>query len=181
MAFALEVYPGALIKYLMTDTKTYEWEIQKSKIFRNQVSFVIEAYGSITLKSSPTHLEVYLNFEEDLIPSESKITCEEAYIQTEEGMKAITNQYIKCAYFFGFNCTLNHEYKVNPHPAKIKWQKLDPSRSKLRCTLVEDLEGRNIPKGYDMWNIKGLKKGMLTWLSCRIICLFMTQVCVFTY
>ena len=178
--------PGALIKYLMTDesnSQMYKWEIQKSKIFRNQVSFKIEAYGSITLKSFPTHLEVYLNFEEDLLPKESRVTCKEAYTQIKEGMKVITNQYIKCerAYFFGFDCTLNHEYKVNPHPAKIKWQKQDPSRSKLICTLVEDLEGRNMPKGYDMWNIKGLKKGILTLFLCHnMICLFMTIVYVFS-
>ena len=161
--------PGALIKCLMTDemdSQMYKWEIQKSMIFRNQVSFKIDAYGSITLKSFPTHLEVYLNFEEDLNDSESRVTCKEAYTQIKEGMKAVTNQYIKCAYFFGFKCTLNHEYKVNPHPARVKWQKQNPSRSKLRCTLVKDLEGRNMPKGYDMWNIKGLKKGNI--LICYV-------------
>ena len=152
--------PGALVKYLMTNEmkSLRSWELHPDKIFRNQVSFGIKAYGSITLRMSPTHLEIYLNSEEDLTDSESRVTCEEAYTQIKNGMRAITSQYIKCEYFFGFYCTLKHKCKVHPHPAKIDWQKENPSRSTLKCT-VEHLQSRGLPMGYDIWNIKKKRQG----------------------
>lgn len=132
------------------------WELHEDQIFSNQVSFGIEAYGSITLKMFPTHLEVFLNSEEGLNERESRVTCEEAYAQVKSSMKAIAKDYIKCTPFYGFYC--NH---VCPHPAKINWQKEDLSRSTLECTHERLKERCLVPKGYDMWNIKGKRQGIL--------------------
>ena len=149
---------GALVKYLMTNEMKSQkrWRLDPDQIFTNQVSFCIRPYGSITLKMFPTHLEVFLNSEEG---HDARVTCEEAFVQIKKGMKAITNEYIKCKHFFGFYCTLNHECEIRPHPARVYWQKESPE---LACTLKHLKKSgvsKSLPKGYDMWNMKGKKQG----------------------
>ena len=151
--------PGALIKCLMTNEikSKWHWELLPNKIFRNQVSFAIKAYGNVTLKILPTHLEINLGFEADTTESESKVTCEEAYIQINEGMKIVT-QYNKCGYYFGFYCTLD-ECKAHPHPAKIEWRGNNPA--KLKCEVAHGRRG-GLPRGYEIWNIqKKQRKGII--------------------
>ena len=56
--------PGALIKYLTTNEmqSKHHWKLLSNKLFmRNQVSFRIGAWGYITLKIFPTHLEIYVD------------------------------------------------------------------------------------------------------------------------
>ena len=89
------------------------WYLLPRKISRNQVSFSIEAYGDITLKILPTHLEISLDPEEDNLEMENensesgtedskKLTCEEAYTQISKCMKIVTSLYKKCDIFGRF-------------------------------------------------------------------------------
>ena len=157
---------GALIKYLMTNEMKSKrhWKLLSDKIFRNQVSFAIETFNDITLRILPTHLEICYDSEED----EANETCEEAYKQIEEGMRAVTTQYIKCDYFFGFYC-MHIECKDHHRPAKIEWHRKEPSKSKLKCT-IEDHRQRGLPKGYEVWNIYNKRKqGMYRNLHTKAI------------
>ena len=148
--------PGALIKYLMTNEmqSKHHWELLSNKIFRNQVSFRIGVYGSITLKIFPTHLEICLDTDEDSTDDDFMKICKEACVQIKKGVKVVANQYFDCHPCFGFYCTLDSCYS-HPHPAKIKGH---GKSSKLICTLDESKPVRlSSAKGYQFWIIK---KGM---------------------
>ena len=169
---------GALIKCLMTNEmkSNQHWELLPRKIFRNQVSFRIEAMdGDITLKILPTHLEISLDLEEffrirqrrgnlssdiadENLQTELHKTCEEAYKQIDKCMEDITTSlYRKCEYFWTFYCGLP-ECKIPRHPAVIEWDSLDKPK-KLRCEISESLERTDPPKDYEMWNIQKKHKG----------------------
>ena len=157
---------GALIKCLMTNEMSSKkrWYLLPQEIFRNQVSFSVEACGNVILKILPTHLEISLDPEEDCSEdvnsddesSESEIACEEAYTQIDKCMKIITSLYKKCEYFWTFYCTLT-ECKVLQHPAAIEWNHNQPH--KLRCKISH--KRTRLPRGYKIWNIrKKHKRGM---------------------
>jgi GTPase SAR1 family protein len=135
--------PGALIKILMTNEMKSEfpWELRPKKIFRNQVSFGIEAYGGITLKFFPTHVDI--SIDEDTTEDELSTTCIEACTQIKQCMKVISSQFSDCPYFLGFYCTLD-ECQTHPHPAKIEWCGSNPS--KLKCKIKDKRGG--LPTGY---------------------------------
>ena len=140
--------PGALIKVLMTNElkSKLPWELLPNRIFRNQVSFGIKAFSDITLKILPTHLEIFLDSNDDITESESSVTCLEAYTQINKSMKLVTNQLNKCPYFWGFYCTLD-ECQAHPHPAEIEW--LGSSPSKLKCKITH--KRGVLPKGYKIY------------------------------
>ena len=152
--------PGALIKYLMTNEmkSRTKWEIILGKIFRNQVSFAIQAHEIITLKILPTHLEISCESEEESDDSSEVIstgnelikkTCELAYAQIRQGMTAVTEQCNECNFYFGFYCTLASTCKVQ-HPAQIQWGDKNPF--KLECK-IKNKRG-NLPKGYEIWSLQ---------------------------
>ena len=161
---------GALIKCLMTNEmgSKNRWYLLSHKIFKNQVSFGIEAYGDVTLKILPTHLEIALDPEEDcsevVDPEEessesesdisTKLACEEAYTQIDKCMKIVTSLFKKCEYFWTFYCTLT-KCKTLRHPAMIQWNRNQPS--KLRCKISDKCT--RLPKGYKIWNIQKKHKG----------------------
>ena len=137
--------PGALIKVLMTNEMKSEfpWELRPKKIFRNQVSFGIEAYGDVTLKFFPTHIEISIDTDDDNTKEELSTTCTEACTQIKQCMKVISSQFSNCPYFLSFYCTLE-ECQNHPHPAKIEWRGSNPSR--LKCKIM-DKRGK-LPTGY---------------------------------
>jgi GTPase SAR1 family protein len=137
--------PGALIKILMTNEmkSKFPWELRPKKIFRNQVSFGIEAYGDVTLKCLPTHIEISLDTDDDITEDDLNSTCTEACTQIKQCMKIVSSQFSDCPYFLSFYCTLE-ECEAHPHPAKIEWRGSNPSR--LKCKLM-DKRGR-LPTGY---------------------------------
>ena len=153
---------GALIKCLMTNEmrSSRKWELLPNKIFRNQVSFHIEARYDVTIKVLPTHLEVSLDSKTDISKPRTKLTCEEAYTQISESMKIVTKMYRRCEYFFTYYCTLP-ECASLPHPAAIEW---DNSSFDLRCKVINDYA--DLPNGYELWNIQKQHKqpGRLTLL-----------------
>ena len=167
---------GALIKCLMTNEMNSNqcWHLLPHKIFRNKVSFRIEAYRDISLKILPTHLEISLDpeenrfdaadFEDDSSESEmedlKKLTCEEAYTQIDKCMEIITTSlYRKCKYFWTFYCRLS-ECKTlrHMHPAEIEWN-CQNRPTELKCTISESFKRTLLPKGYKMWNIQKKHKG----------------------
>ncbi|MCG8625295.1 MAG: hypothetical protein MJE68_25260, partial [Proteobacteria bacterium] len=156
---------GALIKCLMTNemgSKSH-WYLLPHKIFRNQVTFSIEAYGDITLKVLPTHLEIALDpedfseeeySEDDCSKPDSKIAFEEVYTQIDECMKIVASLYKKCEYFWTFYCTRT-ECKAIQHPAVIEWHRNQPF--KLRCKISH--KRTYLPRGYKVWNIHKKHRG----------------------
>ena len=155
--------PGALIKYLMTNEMKSNriWNIIPNKIFKNQVSFAIQAHGIITLRILPTHLEICYESETDSIGEASaevnskeneltKKTCEMAYVQIKKGMSTVTSQCKECDHFFGFYCTLT-SCQAHKHPAQIEWDGKNPFQLKL-CKIAN--KRGSLPKGYEIWNLR---------------------------
>ena len=155
--------PGALIKYLMTNEMESKnsWNIIPNKIFKNQVSFAIQAHRIITLRILPTHLEICYESETDSIGEASakvdskedeltKKTCEMAYVQIKKGLSTVTSQCNECDYFFGFYCTLT-TCQAHKHPAEIEWDGKNPFQ--LRLCKVANKRG-SLPKGYKIWNLR---------------------------
>ena len=155
--------PGALIKYLMTNEMKSKrsWDIIPNKIFKNQVSFAIQAHRIITLRILPTHLEICYESETDSIGEASaevdskeneltKKTCEMAYVQIKKGMSTVTSQCKECDHFFGFYCTLT-TCQTHKHPAQIEWDGKNPFQ--LRLCKVSNKRG-SLPKGYEIWNLR---------------------------
>ena len=171
--------PGALIKYLMTNEmkSITSWDIIPNKIFKNQVSFAIQAHQIITLKILPTHLEISCEFEEEIeFRSEvdstetdlTKKTCEIAFAQIWKGMRAITSQCKECNFFFGFYCTLS-TCKAQ-HLAQIQWSGINPVM--LVCK-VSNKRG-NLPRGSDIWNLRrNLYPGTVITIILYQICVYM--------
>ena len=141
---------GALIKCLMTNEmkSSRKWELLPKKIFRNEVTFHVEACGDITIKVLPTHLEI-------TIDSDDETDYEEAYIQIVKSMKIATTLYKKCEFFCTFYCTLA-KCKSNPHPAKIEWKHNVPSRLRYN-------KNGSLPSGYELWNLQ--RKGMPSFMG----------------
>jgi GTPase SAR1 family protein len=137
--------PGALIKILMTNEMKSEfpWELRPKKIFRNQVSFGIEAYGDVTLKFFPTHIEISIDTDDDITNDELNTSCIEACTQIKQCMKVVSSQFSNCPYFLSFYCTLE-ECEAHPHPAKIEWRGSNPSR--LKCKIMD--KRSRLPTGY---------------------------------
>jgi hypothetical protein len=154
--------PGALIKYLMTNEMKAKrsWNIIPNKIFKNEVSFAIQANGNITLRILPTHLEIsYYSETEAVSEGDSKEdelmkkTCEMAYMQIKKAMSTVTSQCMECNYFFGFYCTVS-TCQAHKHPAELEWDGKNPF--KVKCK-VADKRG-NLPKGYEIWNLQKKRK-----------------------
>ena len=154
--------PGALIKHLMTNEMKSKrsWNIIPNKIFKNQVSFAIQAHGIISLKILPTHLQICYESETDSTEEASaevdskeneltRKTCEMAYVQIKKGMSTVTSQCKECDYFFGFYCTLT-TCKTHKHPAQLEWDGKNPF--KLVCKVAN--KRGSLPKGYEIWNLQ---------------------------
>ena len=149
--------PGALIKYLMTNEmkSNARWNIIPNKIFKNQVSFAIQAHEIITLRILATHLEICCESEEvdsEVDSTEIEImkkTCETAFMQINKGMSTVTSQCKECDYFFGFYCTLA-TCQAHEHPAQLEWGGKSPF--KLVCKVTS--KRGNLPKGYKVWNLQ---------------------------
>ena len=159
--------PGALIKYLMTNemrSKRY-WNIIPNKVFKNEVSFAIQACGNIKLRILPTHLEVSYYSEADSTEEASeedskedmlmKKTCEIAYVQIKKAMSIVTSQCTECSHFFGFYCTLS-TCQAHRHPAQLEWDGKDPF--KVKCKIANRRRRGNLPKGCEIWNLQKKRK-----------------------
>ena len=65
----------------------------------------------------------------------------------DQGMKAVTEGYKQCNYFFAFYCTLR---ECKKHPAKIIWR--DDRPVKLKCGIANIQ--CNLPAGHDVWDLQ---------------------------
>ena len=162
--FCARGIPGALIKYLMTNEMRSKrcWNIIPNKIFKNEVSFAVQAHGNITLRILPTHLEISYYSEAEVVSEEDsnedqlikedelmKKTCEMAYMQIKKAMSTVTSQCMECSYFFGFYCTLP-TCQAHRHPALLEWDGKKPF--KVVCKVAN--KRGNLPKGYEVWNLQ---------------------------
>ena len=123
------------------------------QIFRDEVSFQVSPYDTITLRFSPTHLEITCAPSNPSLPrmncTEEEV-CKEVCQSVEKGIKIVTSaiNYINAQHSFTFYCTVSECFS-NRHPAKPM-----RFRGKL-CSLKCDRSKQTLqlPPGYEKWQL----------------------------
>ena len=139
--------PGAIITHLMSNEmdSSISWKLRSNRVYRNQVTFNVGPCD-ITIRISPTHLEVKLDPESvlsDFNEDDIRQTCQKTYTQLKEAMMIVTRGYRKCNSYFACYCTLP-ECRGNPHPAQLE---LD--NKMLDCKIKQ--RQACLPQNVDMW------------------------------
>ena len=148
----------ALVVYLLANTKShFQWRLQRDRIFRDQISFLVGPYDTVTITVQPKFLEITCT----PTPSGSThnrhfppaTTCEEVRHYIERGIREVTSalHYTRdAAHYLAFYCPGGHRGPESKelHPAEINFHGGIPCN--LRCELAE---GRTfkLPPGHERW------------------------------
>jgi hypothetical protein len=128
----------------------YTWEIDTDKIFRNQVSFHVGPLDMITLRITPTYLEIVCI--PDNFPNRNKecpLThiCAEVRKAVEAGIKQVTSDinYVNAQHVLTFRCECNGD-----HPASLRYLGTRPyilycSKTNKRYSLTPE---------HELWQVK---------------------------
>ena len=149
---------AALVVYLLANTESdFEWRLQRDRIFRDQISFLVGPYDTVTITIQPKFLEITCT----PTPSESThnrhfppaATCGEVRRYIERGIREVTSalHYTRDAsHYLAFYCSGDHRGPDprEPHPAKINFHGGVPCT--LRCELAEERTFR-LPPGHERW------------------------------
>ena len=155
--------PGSLITYLITNEMKYKfsWELMTDQVFRDEVSFQVSPYDTITIRILPTHLEI------TCAPSSPSVqrnccteeeVCMEVLQAVEKGIETVTSaiNYVNAQHSFTFYCT-SDICSENCHPAKLLQYK--GKMGTLRC------EKQNryypLPLNYEKWQLDSRKEIIL--------------------
>ena len=149
---------AALVVYLLANTKSlFHWLLQKDRIFRDQISFSVGPYDTVTIRVHPKFLEIVCT------PPSSEsthnrhfppaMTCGEVRRYIETGICEVTSalHYTRdAAHFLAFYCPVEHrdQDRRDPHPAEINFH------GGLPCTLRCELAGERafrLPPGHERW------------------------------
>ena len=149
---------AALVVYLLANTKScFQWRLQRYRIFRDQISFLVGPYDTVTITIQPKFLEITCT------PASSKsthnrhfppaTTCGEVRRYIERGIREVTSalHYTSdAAHYLAFYCPGNHQGPDprEPHPAEINFHGGVPCT--LRCELAEEKTFR-LPPGHERW------------------------------
>ena len=151
---------GALIVYLIANERTkktgsnYHWEFQPKGVFRDQVSFLVHpSYNTVTLKISPTHLEIkYFPDSDETDSEEIYATCAEICEAIKDGIKDVTadiNYIRNIEQTFTFYCDAKECADCRKHPAITTLTTLNEPK-KLICPK-DKRRKFNLPEGYKYW------------------------------
>ena len=149
---------AALVVYLLANTKSdFQWRLQRDRIFRDQISFLVGPYDTVTITVQPKFLEITCT----PTPSESTrnrhfppaTTCGEVRRYIESGIREVTSalHYTRdAAHYLAFYCPGDHRGSDprEPHPAEINFHGEVPCT--LGCDLAEERTFR-LPPGHERW------------------------------
>ena len=149
---------AALVVYLLANTKSdFQWRLQRDRIFRDQISFLVGPYDTVTITVQPKFLEITCT----PTPSESThnrhfppaTTCGEVRRYIARGICEVTSalHYTRdAAHYLAFYCPGDHQGPDprEPHPAEINFHGGVPCT--LRCELAEERTFR-LPPGHERW------------------------------
>ena len=149
---------AALVVCLLANTESdFQWRLQTDRIFRDQISFLVGPYDTVTITVHPKFLEITCT----PTPSESThnrrfppaTTCGEVRRYIEGGIHEVTSalHYTRdAAHYLAFCCPGDHRGPDprEPHPAEINFHSGVPCT--LRCELAEERTFR-LPPGHERW------------------------------
>ena len=150
---------AALVVYLLANARSHghKWTLQRDQIFKNQISFLIRPYDTVSITVQPKFFEITCT------PAVSKsthnrhfplaTTCGEVRHCIETGIREVTSalHYTSdAAHYLAFYCPGNHQGPDprEPHPAEINFHDNKPCT--LQCVLGE--RGTfELPPGHERW------------------------------
>ena len=149
---------AALVVYLLANTESdFQWRLQRDRIFRDQISFLVGPYDTVTITVHPKFLEITCT----PIPSKSThnrhfppaTTCGEVRRYIERGIREVTSalHYTRdAAHYLALYCPRDHRGpdQREPHTAEINFHSGVPCT--LRCELAEERTFR-LPPGHERW------------------------------
>ena len=146
---------GTLIIFLINNEmqSDIEWELNTENIYRDEVCFRVGPYDTVTIRFTPTHLQISCaesNPELPRIDCTQEDICQEVRESVEKGIKTVTSaiNYINAQHSFTFYCT-SDVCSEDPHPSKLK-----EFKGKL-CSLMCDKLKQcfRLPSGYEKWQL----------------------------
>ena len=148
---------GTLITYLIANEmqSDFEWELLTDQIFRDEVSFQVGPYDTVTLRLSTTHLEIICaasNPELLRMHCTEEVIFKEVHQSLEKGITTVTSaiNYIKAQHTFTFYCTSESCSKDSPHPAKLK--RFKGKLCSLKCDKLKN-KSFPLPPGFEKWQL----------------------------
>ena len=167
---------AALVVYLLANTESdFQWRLQRDRIFRDQISFLVGPYDTVTITVQPKFLEITCT------PAASEstrnrrfppaTTCGEVRRYIERGIREVTSalHYTRdAAHYLAFYCPGDHR-GPDPrelHLAEINFHGAVPCT--LRCELAEEMIFR-LPPGHERW---------FTEVRCRVCVTVNLSLCV---
>ena len=150
---------AALVVYLLANARSHghKWTLQRDQIFKDQISFLVRPYDTVSITVQPKFFEVTCT------PALSKsshkrhfplaTTCGEVRHCIETGIREVTSalHYTSdAAHYLAFYCPGRHRGPdlKEPHPAEIIFHDNKPCT--LQCVLGE--RGTfELPPGHERW------------------------------
>ena len=168
---------AALVVYLLANKRSrFQWRLQRDRIFRDQISFSVGPYDTITITVQPKFFEITCT------PASSEsthnrhfppaTTCGEVRRYIERGIREVTSalHYTRdAAHYLAFSCPGDHRGPDprEPHLAEINFHGGVPCT--LRCELAEERTFR-LPPGHERWFTDRIE------VRCRV-CVTVVTVC----
>ena len=150
---------AALVVYLLANARSHghKWTLQRDQIFKDQISFLVRPYDTVSITVQPKFLEI------SCTPVSSEFnqhrhfplatTCGEVRHCIETGICEVTSalHYTSdAAHYLAFYCPRKHRSHdpKEPHPAEIIFHDNKPCT--LQCVLEEGRTFR-LPPGHESW------------------------------
>ena len=150
---------AALVVYLLANARSHghKWTLQRDQIFKDQISFLIRPYDTVSITVQPKFFEI------TCAPAVSKsrhnrhfplaTTCGEVRRCIETGIHEVTSalHYTSdAAHYLAFYCPGKHRGPdpKEPHPAEINFHDNKPCT--LQCVLGE-MGTFELPPGREKW------------------------------
>ena len=145
---------SALVVYLLANKMKSElnWELQTECIYRNAISFCVGPYDTVTLRLTPTYLEMVIIPDEEERELNVEAICTEVKYCIKKAIAKVTSDlhYTRnVEYSLAFYCTGRHRAGVECHPAKICMFRNEPCR--VICDYSRVKYKNKLPNGYRYW------------------------------
>ena len=147
--------PGALIVYLQANEmkSSHRWSLQTGKIFKNEVSFSIYPYDTLTLRILPTHFKIIFVPNPHFADNERtkcpiREMCTVVYKAIDSGVEQILHDlnYTKTQHHITFPCPADE--CRGSHPAHLHYH--GGYLCTLQCNITDQF--LKVPKPvYDFW------------------------------
>ena len=151
---------AALVVYLLANARSHshKWVLQKDQIFKDQISFLVRPYDTVTVTVRPKLFVISCTPASSDLKNQSRhfplaTVCGEVRHCIERGIHEVSStlHYTSdAAHYLAFYCPGDHRGPDarEPHPAEIHFHDKKPIT--LQCELAEGRAFR-LPPGHERW------------------------------